>query len=53
MRAGLIDELIVTVTPMIFGTGIGLFEEGIEVDLVLTDLRRLDDARVCLHYRIA
>jgi dihydrofolate reductase len=53
VRAGLIDELIVTVTPMIFGTGIGLFEEGIEVDLVLTDLRRLDDARVCLHYRIA
>ncbi|MDJ0721201.1 MAG: dihydrofolate reductase family protein [Desulfobacterales bacterium] len=53
MRAGLIDELIVTITPMVFGTGIGLFEEGIEIDLVLKDFRRLDDARVCLHYRIA
>ncbi len=53
MRAGLIDELIVTITPMVFGTGIGLFEEGIEIDLALMDFRRLDDARVCLHYRIA
>ncbi len=52
MRAGLIDELIVTVTPMIFGSGIGLFEEGIEVDLVLKEFRPLDQARVCLHYRV-
>ncbi len=52
MRAGLIDELIVTITPMIFGTGIALFEEGIEVDLNLKDFRQLDEARVCLHYRV-
>ncbi len=51
-RAGLIDELIVTITPMIFGSGIGLFEEGIEVDLVLKEFRPLDEARVCLHYRV-
>ena len=52
LRAGLIDELIVTITPMIFGTGIALFEEGLEVDLVLKDLKQLDEARVCLHYRV-
>ncbi len=52
LRAGLIDELIVTITPMIFGSGIGLFEEGIEVDLVLEEFRPLDEARVCLHYRV-
>ena len=52
MRAGLIDELIVTITPMIFGAGIGLFEKGIEVDLVLEQIRPLDEARVCLHYRV-
>ncbi len=53
MRAGLIDELIVTITPMIFGTGIALFEEGIEVGLVLKKVKQLDDARICLHYRVA
>ena len=52
MRAGLIDELIVTITPMIFGTGIALFEEGIEVDLALKDFKPLDEACVCLHYRV-
>ncbi len=52
MRAGLIDELIVTITPMIFGTGIALFEEGIEVNLTLKEFKALDEACVCLHYRV-
>ena len=53
LKAGLIDELIVTITPMIFGTGIALFEEGVEVELVLKAFKQLDEARVCLHYRVA
>jgi dihydrofolate reductase len=53
MRAGLIDEIIVTITPMIFGTGIALFEDGIEVNLTLKDFKQLDEARVCLHYRVS
>ena len=52
MRAGLIDELVVTITPMIFGTGIALFEEGIEAKLALKDFKRLDEERVCLTYRV-
>ena len=52
MRAGLIDEMMVTVTPMIFGTGIALFEEGIEANLALKDFKRIDEARVCLHYLV-
>ncbi len=52
MRAGLIDELIVTITPMIFGTGIALFEEGMEVKLDLKEFKALDEACVCLHYLI-
>lgn len=52
MRAGLIDELVVTITPMIFGTGIALFESGMEVNLALKSFKRIDEARVCLHYRV-
>ncbi len=52
MRAGLIDELLVTITPMIFGTGIALFEEGIEARLALKDFKQLDEERVCLTYRV-
>ena len=52
MRAGLIDEMIVTITPMIFGTGIALFEAGIEANLALLEIKQLDQARVCLHYRL-
>lgn len=52
MRAGLIDEMIVTITPMIFGTGISLFESGIEAKLDLKSFRPLGETRVCLHYRV-
>ncbi len=52
MRAGLIDEIMVTITPMVFGTGISLFEDGIEADLTLKELRQIDEARVCLHYQV-
>jgi dihydrofolate reductase len=52
MRAGLIDEIVVTVTPMIFGTGLALFEDGIEANLSLKDFKRIDEARVCLHYLV-
>ena len=52
MRAGLVDEIMVTITPMVFGTGISLFEDGIEANLALKELRQIDEARVCLHYQV-
>ena len=52
MRAGLVHEIMVTITPMVFGTGISLFEDGIEADLTLKELRQIDEARVCLHYQV-
>lgn len=51
-RAGLIDELIITITPLIFGTGIGLFDAGLSLDLELEKISRLDAQRVCLRYRV-
>jgi dihydrofolate reductase len=51
-EAGLIDEIVVTITPMIFGTGIAMFEENIHADLALTRVTQIDSERVCLHYRV-
>jgi dihydrofolate reductase len=50
-KAGLIDEVLVTITPMIFGAGIAMFEEGLGADLALLRATQIDSERVCLHYR--
>jgi dihydrofolate reductase len=50
-EAGLIDEVLVTITPMIFGSGIAMFEDGIGGDLTLLRVTQIDSERVCLHYR--
>jgi dihydrofolate reductase len=51
-QAGLIDEILVTITPMVFGHGIAMFEDGISADLALYRTIQLDAERVCLHYRV-
>ena len=50
-QSGLIDEVLVTITPMIFGAGIAMFEDGIGGDLTLLRVTQIDPERVCLHYR--
>ena len=50
--AGLIDEVLVTITPTVFGTGIAMFEEGINLDLTLRGVTQIDAERVCLAYRV-
>jgi dihydrofolate reductase len=51
-EAGLIDEILVTITPLIFGQGIAMFEEGVVADLSLLRVIQIDPERVCLHYRL-
>jgi dihydrofolate reductase len=51
-QAGLIDEILVTITPMVFGKGIAMFEDGIHADLALYRAIQIDAERVCLHYRV-
>ena len=50
-KEGLIDEILVTITPMIFGTGIPMFEEGVGGELSLLRAIQIDKERVCLHYK--
>lgn len=51
-KQGLIDELIVTVSPIIFGKGLGLFSEEVSLSLELVDSTRPAEQLLCLHYKV-
>ena len=51
-RAGKIDDIVVTISPKVFGYGISLFTEEISMDMELLDVDRLDAQRVILKYRV-
>ena len=48
----LIDEIIVTISPQIFGVGMSLFAEEISMELELRTMEKLDRHRVCLTYGV-
>jgi dihydrofolate reductase len=48
----LIDELVITVCPKIFGYGISLFSEEISMDLELESVEQLGKNAVCLKCRV-
>jgi dihydrofolate reductase len=49
---GLIDEIIVTISPLIFGQGLSLFSQEIAMSLELETVEQIDAQRVCLKYRV-
>lgn len=51
-RERLIDEIIVTISPKIFGRGLSLFVEEVAMDLSLEACDRLGEDLVSLHYRV-
>jgi len=51
-QARLIDEVIVTVSPFIFGYGLSLFSEEIAMDLELREVERLGQNLVYLRYKV-
>ena len=52
MAAGLVDELILTVEPHVFGTGITLFAQALDQKLRLISLERLGENSAVLHYKV-
>jgi dihydrofolate reductase len=53
MRAGLVDELYLTIEPVLFGAGITLFDAPTQTTLRLLESRPLNDNTVLLHYAVA
>jgi dihydrofolate reductase len=51
-RKGLIDEMILTYCPKIFGTGLAVFSEEISMNLSLLSVEQLDENVVCVHYKV-
>ncbi|MDQ1284333.1 MAG: dihydrofolate reductase [Patescibacteria group bacterium] len=48
----LVDEIIVTIEPKIFGEGLGLFKGGFDVDLKLKGVEKISDYSVVLRYEV-
>jgi dihydrofolate reductase len=48
----LLDELIVTVSPFAFGTGLSIFAGAVDLKLTLKKFWRLDENTLCIRYRV-
>lgn len=52
MSAGLVDELYLTVEPVLFGAGVTLFASELESRLELTETQKLNENVVLLRYKV-
>ncbi|HEY4509396.1 MAG TPA: dihydrofolate reductase family protein [Candidatus Paceibacterota bacterium] len=52
MEAGLIDTLYLTIEPVIFGSGIHLFNKELDVKLQLQSMQKLNEQTVLLEYNV-
>ncbi len=52
LEKNLISEIILTVEPKIFGTGISLFNKDLNADLQLLEVKKLNDDTLMLKYRV-
>lgn len=52
MRAGVVEEIYLTVEPKLFGTGLPLFASELDINLSLQEVRNLNQRTVLLHYAV-
>lgn len=53
MQAGVVDELYLTMAPVLFGTGVHLFTQSLDCKLALLTSKQLDNNTILLHYKTA
>ena len=52
LKNKLIDELIITVEPKIFGDGLGLFGGDFNINLKLQEVKKINDNSIMLKYKV-
>jgi dihydrofolate reductase len=52
LDSGLVDELYLTIEPVLFGRGVPLFNDAVNERLLLLENRKLGDNTILLHYSI-
>jgi dihydrofolate reductase len=52
LKNKLIDEIILTVEPKIFGTGLSLFNDEFDVNLELIEMKKLNENSISLKYKV-
>lgn len=52
LDSGVVDELYLTVEPILFGAGVPLFDGSVQAQLTLLGQRMLNDNTVLLHYAV-
>lgn len=50
MKAGVVDTLYLTIEPLLFGAGVSIFNEPLDVNLKLLNFKRLNDNVLLLEY---
>lgn len=51
-ESGLIDEVVLTVSPVVFGEGMGVFADGVEMQLELEKMEKIGENTVALWYHV-
>lgn len=52
LQAGLVDELYITVEPLLFGHGVPLFSDKLETKLQLLEVKHLNENSLQLFYKV-
>lgn len=52
LKKGLINEIMLTIEPKIFGTGLSLFNQDLETNLRLVNLEKINENSILLHYQV-
>lgn len=52
VQEGFIDEIVVTISPKIFGKGLSLFDESIALDLELLEVEKIGEHTIKARYRV-
>ena len=52
LEANLVDELYISVHPVMFGSGVPLFNRPLQISLQLLDTNNIGDDTVMLHYKV-